>query len=152
MSSVVDFGNDIGYRLSRVLREYLSLTARAVGVGWESCTVDLDEPVSAYVALDWRLDRFPGRDVALLWDEVNGWAVAVEAPGGESAIVLSYLGGDRLVPEPAEVVALLEAVRADDHSIGQPDPPRLRAAGRHDELMACFEVLGDALRPNGSRA
>ncbi|WP_370949756.1 DUF6292 family protein [Amycolatopsis sp. cg5] len=152
MSSVVDFGNDIGYRLGRALREYLSVTARAVGVGWESCTVDLDEPMSAYVALDRRLDRFPGRDVALLWDEVNGWAVAVETPGGERAIVLAYLGGERLVPDPAEVVALLAAVRADEHSIGQPDPPMLRTAGRHDELMACFEAFGDALRSNGSPA
>lgn len=104
------------------------------------------------MALDWRLERFAGRDVALLWDEVNGWAVAVEAPGGESAIVLSYLGGDRLVPEPAEVVALLAAVRADDYAIGQPDPPELRAAGRHEELIAWFEYFGDALRSNGSRA
>ncbi|SDW56950.1 hypothetical protein SAMN05421504_101925 [Amycolatopsis xylanica] len=152
MSSVVDFGNDIGYRLSRALRGYLSVTARAVGVGWESCTVDLDEPVSAYIALDWRLARFPGRDVALLWDEVNGWAVAVEEPGGERAIVLAYLGGDRLVPEPASVVALLAAVRADDHSIGQPDPPGLRRSGRHEELLDCFRIAGDALRSNSSPA
>lgn len=152
MSSVVDFGNDIGYRLSRVLREYLSVTARAVGVGWESCTVDLDEPVSAYVALDWRLERFPGRDVALLWDEVRGWAVAVEAPGEKNAIVLSYLGGDRVVPEPAEVVRFLAAVRADDHSIGQPDAPRLRRPGRHEELLTSFQAVGDALGSSRSPA
>ncbi|MGV9301451.1 DUF6292 family protein, partial [Amycolatopsis sp. NPDC003676] len=48
-------------------------------------TVDVDRVTQdcdgkrdqAYVALDGHLPAYPGRDVALLWDEIHGWAAAV---------------------------------------------------------------------------
>ncbi|AXB42062.1 DUF6292 family protein [Amycolatopsis albispora] len=133
MSSLID--SDVEYRFNRGLRGYLEAVTSALGIGLESCTVDLDTPVSAYIAIDWRLARFPGRDVALIWDEQHGWAATIEAGCGEDVIVLAYLGGDEVLPDPRQVVRFLAALRADDHSLGQPDPPGIRQPGNHDELL-----------------
>ncbi|MEV6902591.1 DUF6292 family protein [Amycolatopsis sp. NPDC051372] len=135
MSSFVDTDLGVDHGFDRALRGYLSRVAAAVGVGLESCTVDLDVPVSAYVALDRRLERFPDRDLALLWDEVHGWSAAIEASCGEDLIVLAYLDADDVLAEPAAVERFLVALRAADHSLGRPDPRKLRRAGGHDELL-----------------
>ncbi|XGU19570.1 DUF6292 family protein [Rhodococcus sp. 3Y1] len=45
---------------------------------------------------------FPGREVALLWEETCGWALAVETRSGEDLIVLGYLG-EHAVPTPDAV-------------------------------------------------
>jgi hypothetical protein len=78
----------------------------------------------------------PDRDLALLWDERHGWSAAMETHSGEDLIVLAYLNGEDVLPEPCEVARFLAALRANDHSVGRPDPPRLRAAGHHDALTA----------------
>lgn len=108
------------------LQTYLADVTTALGVGLESCTVDHDSPVSAYVALDEHLPGYPDRDVALLWDEVHGWAAAIETHSGEDLIVLRYLGGPTVVPAPGHVAEFVTALRADDHRIGQLDPPDIR--------------------------
>lgn len=118
------------------LRGYLADVTHALGIGLESCTVDHDTPVSAYVALDARLPGYPGRDVALLWDEVHGWAVAVETHSGEDLIVIRYLGGTTVTPPPARITRFLAAVRADDHRLGRLAPPVIRAAGDLTDLDA----------------
>ncbi len=133
MSGLID--TDLEFWFQRGLRAYLGEVARALGFGLESCTVDVDVPVSAYLAVDWRLRRYPERDVALLWDEVHGWAVAVEAACGEEMIVLSYLGGDDILPRPHEVVRFLTAQRAGVRDPAGPGSPVLRRAGRHQELL-----------------
>lgn len=133
MSILIDFGRDTEFSFERRLRGYLGAVARAVGVGPESCTIDLDTPVSAYVALDWRLRRVPGHDLALVWDEVRGWAAALEDTGGD-AVVLAYLGGE-VLPEPRAVVRFLADVRADDPAAGLLEAPVLREAGHHEELL-----------------
>ncbi|WP_409490367.1 DUF6292 family protein [Amycolatopsis sp. cmx-11-12] len=102
---------------------YLAEVTAALGVGLESCTVDHDSPVSAYVALDERLPRHPGRDVALLWDEVHGWAAAIETHSGEDLIVLRYLGGETATPPPARVARFVTALRENDDRAGQLTPP-----------------------------
>jgi hypothetical protein len=120
------------------LRAHLADVTAALGVGLESCTVDHDTPVSAYVALDDRLPGYPGRDIALLWDEVNGWAAAIETHCGEDLIVLRYLGGPTVVPSPEHVARFVRALREDDHRIGRLDPPRLRAATGLTDLDAAL--------------
>jgi hypothetical protein len=137
MSNLIDFDVDVEHHFARGLRAYLDSVASALGVGLESCTVDLDVPASAYVALDWRLGRFPDRDLALLWDERHGWAAAVEAPCGEDLVVLGYLGTE-VAPDPRHVVRFLAALRAEDHTLGRPDPPRFREPGAHHELLDTF--------------
>ncbi|MFI7121711.1 DUF6292 family protein [Amycolatopsis sp. NPDC049868] len=104
------------------LAGYLAAVSVAVGVGVESCAVDLDHPASAYVALDVRLPGRPGRDTALLWDEGHGWAFAMETHSGEDLLVLAYLGGD-LVPSPAEVARFVAAIESAAGPLAAPVPP-----------------------------
>ena len=89
---------------------YLRAVAERLGVGIESCTVDIDPPASAYLAVDGHAPNHPGRDLALLWDERHGWSAAVETPG-EDLRVLGYLGGLRAVADPDEVAGFVAAVR-----------------------------------------
>jgi hypothetical protein len=138
LSIQIDFGRDTEFSFERRLRGYLGAVARAVGVGPESCTIDLDTPVSAYVALDRRLSRFPGHDLALVWDEAHGWAAALEDTGGE-AVVLAYLGGE-VVPPPRAVARFLAAVRAGDPAVGTLEAPVLREAGHHEELLGALSA------------
>lgn len=115
---------------------YLRDVTAELGIGLESCTIDHDHPISAYVALDTRLPHYPGRDVALLWDEVRGWSAAVETHSGEDLIVLRHLGGPTLAPSPRRVARFVAALHADDHTVGQPDPVTLRTAGDAEALAA----------------
>ncbi|MEQ0558010.1 DUF6292 family protein [Amycolatopsis sp. NEAU-NG30] len=125
-------GIDRDHGLHRGLTGYLAAVSAAVGVGEESCTVDLDDPASAYVALDLRLARHPGRDTALLWDECHGWSLAMETHSGEDLLVLAYLGRE-LVPAPSRVGAFVAAVRAAGGAAAPPAPPDLR--GDRGELL-----------------
>ncbi|MEV6643889.1 DUF6292 family protein [Amycolatopsis sp. NPDC051371] len=135
MSILVDFGRDTEFSFERALRGYVAAVARAVGVGLESCTLDAGTPAAAYIALDWRLTRFPDHDLALVWDEAHGWAAAIEDHGG--ATILTYLGGEVLA-EPRAVVRFLAAVRADDPDAGTLEAPALREPGDHEELLAAL--------------
>lgn len=123
---------DTEHGFARGLEGYVGAVARRLGVGLESCTLDPEPPASAYLALDWRLDRFPDLDVALLWDERRGWHVALESRTGEDLITLVYQG-EGLLPEPAKVCRFLTDLRTGAHRMGQPVPPRLRLLPR-DEL------------------
>ncbi len=99
--AVGTFGSDPYHR---ALRGYLATVANALGIGMESCALDIDTPVSAYLAVDHKVLAFPDRDVAVLWDEERGWSVAMETHSGEDLILLAGLGGDTVAP-PAEIVA-----------------------------------------------
>ncbi|GAB2748821.1 DUF6292 family protein [Amycolatopsis magusensis] len=128
---------ETNFELTRALRAYTAAVGSACGAGPESCTVDAGTPASAYIALDGRLPRYPDRDVALIWDERFGWAMAVETHSAEDLLVVAYLGHD-LLARPAKVARFAANVLA-----GRPgllEPPRLREAGAHDWLT-------DRLRP-----
>jgi len=123
-------GRPIGQHTAiRALRAYLQDIAGALGIGLESSTIDDDPPVSAYLALDTKLAHYPGRDVALLWDERHGWAAAIETHSGEDLIVLRYLGGPTVAPAPRRVARFVTALHEDDHTVGRPDPVALRSTG-----------------------
>ncbi|MFL6142119.1 MAG: DUF6292 family protein [Labedaea sp.] len=127
--------------LARGLCRYLREVGDALGVGFEATCWDLDERASAYVALDGRLPGYPDHDLALIWDEENGWAAALEGGRGDDMIVLCYLGYDVLAPS-AVVAGFVDALRADGYP-GQPDPPALRAAFCDDgfaERLATFPL------------
>jgi hypothetical protein len=129
MTITTDMRLDDQHLVSAALRDYLRAVSAELGVGLESCTMDLDVPRSAYVALDWRLDRFPDRDLALLWDERHGWSAAIETQSSEDLIVLSYLGGNTVAPSPRAVARFAAAIRAGDHTAGRLEPPAIREAG-----------------------
>jgi hypothetical protein len=90
------------------LRRYLTLVAQLVGAGAEACSIQFDSPIGAYIAVDQRLSGFPRRDVALLWDEAYGWALAIETHSGADLMVLGYLrravtGGGAGLPTPPDL-------------------------------------------------
>ncbi|MFC4857115.1 DUF6292 family protein [Actinophytocola glycyrrhizae] len=115
------------------LRAYLADVTTALGIGLESCTVDHDTPVSAYVALDEHLPGYPGHDTALLWDEVRGWSAAIETHRSRELVVIRHLGGS-VVPPPEQVARFVAALRADDHRVGTIEPADLRPASGLDDL------------------
>jgi hypothetical protein len=94
----VDFDEGLVLRL----RGYVGLVTEALGLTGECSCFEVGRPMSAYLALDGRLSAYPDWDVALLWDEERGWAVAVEPHCGAEPVVLSRKGGDPL-PPPHEV-------------------------------------------------
>lgn len=128
---------------ARGLRQYLLAVAAKLDAPAWFCEVDV--PAGAYLALERRLERFPDHEVALLWDERDGWAVAVESPSGEDLVVLAYLGED-VLPAPDAVVAFVRECYADGYP-GQPDPPGFRRPGApdgFDDRLAAFS--GDGVR------
>ncbi|WP_410673950.1 DUF6292 family protein [Amycolatopsis sp. cmx-4-68] len=113
---------------ARGLRQYfLAVAAELDAPAW-FCEVDV--PATAYLALERRLPRFPDHETALLWDEQDGWAAAVESPTGEDVVILAYLGED-ILPAPEAVVGFVNALY-DDGYPGQPDPPDFRRPGAPD--------------------
>jgi hypothetical protein len=113
---------------ARGLRQYLLAVATKLDVPAWFCEVEV--PASAYFALERRLARFPDHEAALLWDERDGWAAAVESPTGEDAVVLAYLGAD-VLPSPDTVEAFVKDLYGDGYP-GQPDPPDFRRPGAPD--------------------
>lgn len=104
--------NDSGTDVT-ALRGYLLTVASGLGVGLESCTLDVDAPVSAYLALDHKVAAYPERDVALLWNERGGWSIAVETHSGEDLIVVADLGTDDVAPPADQVGAFVQQHCAD---------------------------------------
>jgi hypothetical protein len=88
----------------RGLCRYVRLVTQALGLRGECSYVQADGPTSAYIALDGRLRHFADRDVALLWDENQGWSAAIETHSGEDLLVVAYLGQE-LLPPPETVAA-----------------------------------------------
>jgi hypothetical protein len=84
------------------LRAYAAVVAAAVGVGLESCCLGADDEATIYLAVDHQVAGFAGRDVALLWDERIGWAVAVETASGEDMVLVAVYPAD-LLPAPGAV-------------------------------------------------
>lgn len=136
-----------GGAAARGLRNYLRQVCRAFGIGPQAGCVDVDNRASAYIALDGRLPGYPEHDLALVWDEENGWAAALETRAGDDMIILCYLGWD-VLPPPATMVGFVARLRAGDYP-GQPDPPRLRRALVDDRLYdRMSRYLDDADAPD----
>lgn len=116
------------------LPRYVQRVAAELGLSGHGFFAQLEPPAHAYLALDTRVARFPNRDVALVWDEVHGWAVAVESRSGEDLVVLSYLGDD-VLPDPDVVAARTRRILAGTDQ-ARTTPPALREASDHDDLPA----------------
>jgi hypothetical protein len=138
----MDFGKDSEYHFARGLRAYLARVAKTVGVGFESCSLDLGVPSSGYVALDRALADRPDHELALVWDEVHGWSAVVEPASGDTAEVLAYLGGGEVVPPPRAVGRFVEVLRSAGAPAGPIRPPVFRTAGDHEDLVRRLPVTG----------
>jgi hypothetical protein len=120
--------------LVRALGGYVTAVAAEWRIGPEFCVVDAEEPAWAYIALDWRLPRYPGRDLALLWDERTGWSMAIETNSGEDLIVVAGLSHDTVIAPPSGVRQSADHLVERGGWIQRQDPPYHRAPGRHDDL------------------
>ncbi|MFI9456654.1 DUF6292 family protein [Amycolatopsis sp. NPDC052450] len=114
------------------LHRYVSLVIEALGLHGDACCVQLEPIASAYIALERRLPSRPDRDVALLWDERHGWALAVETSSGEDLIVVGYQGLE-LLPPPRVVATFAESMYSDE-ATALLEPPQLGAAEAEDGL------------------
>jgi hypothetical protein len=126
--------------LVRTLGRYVCAVAAEWRIGPEFCVVDAEEPAWAYIALDWRLPRYPGRDLALLWDERTGWAMAIETSSGEDLILVAGLGDEDVISSPSRIRQSADDLVERGGWVERPDSPFHRAAGRHDELAD--EMIG----------
>ena len=119
-------------RTSRGLRRYVGLVTEELGYTGHAFHVQVEPPAGAYLPLDERMPAFPGRDVALLWDERHGWCGAIETASGDDLIVISYLGCD-VLPAPRIVARFAEDLVAGTGP-GQAAPPGFRDPGTDDDL------------------
>lgn len=135
-------------RSSRGLRRYAALVTEALGYTGHAFHVQTESPASAYIPLDERIPAFPGRDVALLWDERHGWCGAIETASGEDFLVVSYLGSDIL--PPPRVVARFAADLVAGAGPGQAEPPAFRTLDSEDDLaerLATYAPVFDTELP-----
>jgi anti-anti-sigma factor len=118
------------------LRRYTKLVAEELGLGDGGSYVQLEAPVSVYLALDQRLPKFVTSDAALLWDERRGWSMAVEPRGAEEVVPVAYLG-EAVLPVPREVARFATRLLAGE-PIGHTNPPQLRPVNDLPELLAAY--------------
>lgn len=71
--------------------DYALRVTRELGLSGESSCIDREKPLRVYIAVDGSLPDHPGSDVALLWTEGHGWAIAVE--NGAELVVVAQLAG-----------------------------------------------------------
>ena len=116
----IDFDDSV----ARGLRRYVWLVGEALGQHGECSFVHADEPASAYIAVEGELAGYPGRDVALLWDERRGWSMAVETHSGEDLLVVAHFGPD-LLPAPTAVACWTSRVFAAGAHGDPGEPPVL---------------------------
>lgn len=127
-------------RPARGLRQYLRLVAAELNCPGDAFAVQLESPLSAYIPLEDRVPMFPELDMALLWDERTGWYAVVETPEPNELIVLSYLDGGDVLPEPEVVGDYVRKLMAGE----APGSAELTAPVAADDLL---ERLGEYAQP-----
>jgi len=140
---------DFETALARGLSRYVRLVADTLGLGDGGYYVQVEPSASAYLPLDGRLAAYPDHDVALIWDQVHGWALGIEA-NAEDVVPVRYLGGS-LLPLPSLVARFVNRLFREQVS-GRAEPParldsadlveRLRAYGRPQRKEGTNEYAG----------
>ncbi|MFD8492918.1 DUF6292 family protein [Amycolatopsis sp. NPDC059657] len=115
---------DFDGTLTRGLRDYIRLTAEALGIVGDSWFVSPERPCNAYIALD---GRHAGHDVALLWSETQGWSLAAET--GDGDLVVARLRGNA-IPAAGEVAAWVRREFRPRGERADVSHPRLRTSGQ----------------------
>jgi hypothetical protein len=121
----VSMGTLHALRAEEGLRRYVHRVADGLGVGLEGVWSELADEAAAYIALDEQLPSRPGRDVALVWDDRRGWAIAVETRSGEDLLMVAWYGPE-LLPAAQEVVRFTRDVLAG--RAGESVPPAVQTA------------------------
>lgn len=96
--------------LRRGLAGYVHAVAAVLRVPPEGTGFEISDTVTAYLGLAVRWPECPGQDLMLAWGEQSGWVLAVETDPAEPPLVLAYLEGEDLVPEPRAVARFVADV------------------------------------------
>lgn len=115
---------DFDDSVARGLQRYVRLVCRALGLQGACSYIQSDDPLSAYIALDGRFDRYPEHDVALLWEETHGWSAAIETHSGEELRVVAYLGKD-VLPPPEEAASWMRGLFRRDLTLDERPVPAI---------------------------
>jgi hypothetical protein len=94
------------------LAGYIRAVAVRVHVPPEGTGFEVSDTATGYVGLSESWSRYPDRDVMLVWGERHGWYLALETGPAELPVVLAYLGGSDVVPEPGVVAGFVAEVLA----------------------------------------
>ena len=120
---------DGGFALEQGLAGYVRAVAAELRVSEEATGFEISDTVSVYLGLTERFADCPGRDLMLVWSERDGWLVAVETNPAEPPLVVGYLGGSDILPDPGTVARFVAGVLAGSHQPGpRPAFPALDAA------------------------
>jgi Family of unknown function (DUF6292) len=101
--------------MARGLRGYVRQVVEALELTGEGSFVQTERPACAYLALEGRLPGFPDRDVALLWDETQGWSAALETQSGEALAKVASFEKD-VLPHPSDVAHWVKRLFQDETS------------------------------------
>ena len=102
------------------VQRYVDLVTAALGISGACSYVEIRRPFAAYLALDGRLPHHPDRDVALLWDEGRGWALAVETHSAEDPLVVARMSGE-VTPPPHALAEWVADLLSDERDAGAVD-------------------------------
>jgi hypothetical protein len=128
---------DFDDSVARGLHRYVRLVTSSVGLRGDCSYVQVDEVAHAYVALDGSLPSFPDDDVALLWDEANGWAAAVEQRSDREPRVVARFPGD-VLPTPEAVAVWVRRLFQQHHTVESTEP-----RPRTDDVRARLVAYAD---------
>jgi hypothetical protein len=101
--------------LEHGLAGYIEAVAAAVGVPVEATGFEISDTVTAYLGLAQGWSKRPGRDLMLVWDERQGWLIAVETNPAERPVVVAHLGGVDIIPLPRVVARFVSDVLGGCH-------------------------------------
>jgi hypothetical protein len=137
----------------RGLQRYVRLVCQAMALRGECWYIQADETACVYIALDRRLSRFPDHDVALLWDENEGWSAATEAhSAGAELLVVARFGQDPLPPPEAVatwVAGLFDPHRELDHIGHSGERPNRVDTDETRRRLAAYAMPGHATTAAG---
>lgn len=102
------------------LAGYVRAVATELGVPAEATGFEISDTVTAYLGLPDRCPDSPNRDLMLVWNERDGWLVAVETQPTEPTRVLGYLGGQDILPHPRTIATFVTHLLSGQ----RPDRPR----------------------------
>ncbi|OXM54991.1 DUF6292 family protein [Amycolatopsis alba] len=132
--------SEFGEVALRGLHRYVRLVIEELRLSGNAYYAQLDPTAGAYIALDRRLPGHPGCDVALVWNERTGWALALETDSREDLVVVERLGAE-VLPSPRVVAAYTRDAYAGEPMGDKDDSPFPVCADLADRLAGYAAAL-----------
>ncbi|MFC3455445.1 DUF6292 family protein [Amycolatopsis speibonae] len=114
--------SELGEAVVRGLHRYVRLVIEELRLSGNAYYTHFDPTVGAYIALDRRLPGQSECDVALVWNESTGWALALETDSREHLLVVDRLR-DEILPPPRVVATFARDAYAGEPMGDEDDAP-----------------------------